>query len=51
MSGWFDRHGFGDLAFSPDQIAICGIKQVASAATKNAATHTTGWQPEPVRAW
>ena len=49
ISEWFARQGFGNPAFSPDQIGICGIKQVTSAAGGNVA-RITGWQDEPVHA-
>jgi SAM-dependent methyltransferase/uncharacterized protein YbaR (Trm112 family) len=31
IAEWFARQGFGNLAFYPDQIGICGIKHVTSA--------------------
>jgi SAM-dependent methyltransferase/uncharacterized protein YbaR (Trm112 family) len=42
IAAWFGRQGFGNLAFYPDQIGICGIKQLTPAVMENAVTCKAG---------
>jgi len=48
VAEWFTQHGFGELAFYPDQIGICGVRQPDRAAQQR--DQAAEWQNLPVRA-
>jgi SAM-dependent methyltransferase/uncharacterized protein YbaR (Trm112 family) len=48
VAEWFTRQGFGELAFYPDQIGICGVRQSDRATRPR--DLAAEWRHQPVRA-